>query len=72
MESIKRCTWCEKDDLYRNYHDYEWGRPIYNDDKIFEYLIEDTTKTKDNFLNDDGNLLTQQVITRFGAKRHRR
>lgn len=34
-----RCGWCEKDDLYRKYHDEEWGRPIYDDETIFEFLI---------------------------------
>lgn len=38
MEKI-RCGWCEKDDLYRKYHDEEWGRPVYDDDTIFEFLI---------------------------------
>ncbi|KXH81053.1 DNA-3-methyladenine glycosylase I [Chryseobacterium kwangjuense] len=38
MEKI-RCGWCEKDDLYRKYHDEEWGRPIYDDETIFEFLI---------------------------------
>ena len=38
MEII-RCAWCEKDDLYRNYHDQEWGKPIYDDETIFEFLI---------------------------------
>ncbi|WP_338410809.1 DNA-3-methyladenine glycosylase I [uncultured Flavobacterium sp.] len=37
-----RCAWCEKDDLYRNYHDYEWGKPVYDDDKLFEFLILET------------------------------
>jgi len=23
-----RCGWCEKDDLYRKYHDEEWGRSV--------------------------------------------
>lgn len=36
---ITRCAWCEKDDLYRNYHDQEWGKPIYDDETIFEFLI---------------------------------
>lgn len=36
---ITRCAWCEKDDLYRNYHDQEWGKPIYDDKTIFEFLI---------------------------------
>ncbi|MCQ9633559.1 DNA-3-methyladenine glycosylase I [Chryseobacterium sp. WG23] len=38
MEKI-RCGWCEKDDLYRAYHDKEWGRPVYDDKTIFEFLI---------------------------------
>ncbi|ASE60898.1 DNA-3-methyladenine glycosylase I [Chryseobacterium indologenes] len=35
----KRCGWCEKDDLYRKYHDEEWGTPVYNDRILFEFLI---------------------------------
>ena len=38
----KRCAWCEKDDLYRDYHDNEWGFPIYDDNKLFEYLLLET------------------------------
>ncbi len=38
MEII-RCGWCEKDDLYRKYHDEEWGKPIFDDQTIFEFLI---------------------------------
>ena len=37
-----RCAWCEKDDLYRKYHDEEWGIPVYDDDKLFEFLILET------------------------------
>ena len=37
--TIKRCSWCEKDDLYRNYHDTEWGKPVYDDATLFEYLV---------------------------------
>lgn len=37
-----RCAWCEKDDLYRNYHDKEWGKPVYDDATIFEFLILET------------------------------
>lgn len=38
MEKI-RCGWCEKDDLYRNYHDEEWGKPVYDDETIFQFLV---------------------------------
>jgi len=42
METKIRCSWCEKDDLYRNYHDNEWGNPVYDDDKLFEFLVLET------------------------------
>ena len=38
MEII-RCGWCEKDELYRNYHDNELGKPVYDDETIFEFLV---------------------------------
>ena len=37
--TIIRCGWCEKDDLYRGYHDDEWGKPVYDDEKFFEFLV---------------------------------
>ena len=42
MTNKNRCAWCEKDDLYRDYHDNEWGKPVYDDDKLFEFLILET------------------------------
>ena len=38
MEII-RCDWCEKDDLYKKYHDEEWGKPVDDDETIFEFLV---------------------------------
>jgi DNA-3-methyladenine glycosylase I len=36
----KRCAWVPEDDeLYRDYHDHEWGRPVHDDQKLFEMLI---------------------------------
>jgi DNA-3-methyladenine glycosylase I len=35
----KRCSWCVKDKLYVKYHDKEWGVPVHNDKKLFEFLI---------------------------------
>jgi len=37
-----RCGWCEGDTLYETYHDEEWGVPVYDDDKLFEFLILET------------------------------
>lgn len=38
MDKI-RCAWCGNDELYQKYHDEEWGKPVYDDDTIFEFLI---------------------------------
>lgn len=34
-----RCTWCLGDPLYIRYHDREWGVPVHQDRKWFEFLI---------------------------------
>lgn len=36
---MKRCHWVSEDPLYIEYHDKEWGVPVYDDQKIFEFLI---------------------------------
>ena len=36
---MTRCGWCESDDLYRAYHDREWGVPVHDDRKLFEFLV---------------------------------
>ncbi|RSC95816.1 DNA-3-methyladenine glycosylase I [Tenacibaculum singaporense] len=38
----KRCFWVSDDPLYIEYHDNEWGVPVYDDDKLFEFLILET------------------------------
>jgi DNA-3-methyladenine glycosylase I len=37
-----RCGWCLSSDLYKEYHDKEWGKPVYDDETIFEFLILET------------------------------
>ena len=50
MENNYRCGWCEKDDLYRDYHDKEWGQPIHDDRIMFEFLLLETFRSAfDNF-----------------------
>lgn len=41
MNTIVRCSclWCEGFDLYRHYHDTEWGVPLYDSRQLFELLI---------------------------------
>lgn len=36
---MNRCPWCEGFDLYREYHDTEWGVPLREDRALFELLI---------------------------------
>lgn len=36
--TIQRCGWVTDDPLYIAYHDHEWGRPVYDDRKLFELL----------------------------------
>jgi len=38
-EVMKRCNWCTNDPVYINYHDEEWGVPVHDDRKLFEFLI---------------------------------
>ena len=39
---VTRCGWCLSSDLYKDYHDHEWGKPVYDDQILFEFLILET------------------------------
>jgi DNA-3-methyladenine glycosylase I len=40
MKELKRCPWpTYGDPLYLRYHDEEWGVPVHDDRKIFEFLV---------------------------------
>lgn len=40
---VKRCAWVdEKSEIYINYHDNEWGVPVYEDEKLYEMFILET------------------------------
>ena len=34
----ERCSWATTE-LYKEYHDKEWGKPVHDDRKLFEMLI---------------------------------
>ena len=36
---MKRCAWAGTDSLYAAYHDTEWGVPVHDDQRLFEFLI---------------------------------
>jgi 3-methyladenine DNA glycosylase Tag len=40
---IKRCDWVTGDALYTEYHDMEWGVPLHDDRRLFEFLVNDHT-----------------------------
>lgn len=35
----KKCDWCIGNSLYEDYHDNEWGKPLHDDQKLFEFLV---------------------------------
>ena len=37
--SVVRCAWVTNDPIYIDYHDNEWGMPIYDNHRLFEFLI---------------------------------
>lgn len=39
MTAVARCEWAGVDPLYVSYHDEEWGVPVHDDRKLFEFLI---------------------------------
>jgi DNA-3-methyladenine glycosylase I len=39
VDAKRRCPWCLGSDLYRRYHDEEWGVPVHDDARLFEFLI---------------------------------
>ena len=42
MDNKTRCDWSTKDPLYIKYHDEEWGAPLKDDQKLFEFLTLET------------------------------
>ena len=37
----QRCDWAQKPELMQEYHDAEWGSPLHDDRKLFEFLVLD-------------------------------
>jgi DNA-3-methyladenine glycosylase I len=42
MDTSKRCAWPGEDALMLRYHDDEWGVPVHDDQRWFEFLVLDT------------------------------
>jgi DNA-3-methyladenine glycosylase I len=39
---MQRCSWCLGHDIYERYHDEEWGVPLHDEQKHFEFLLLET------------------------------
>lgn len=39
MTTVTRCNWVSTDPLYMAYHDEEWGVPIHDDQRLFEFIL---------------------------------
>ena len=72
-----RCDWAGKDPVYVSYHDTEWGVPVHDDRRLFEFLILEGAqaglswitilKRRDNYRKAFAGFDPQKVA-RFGAK----
>lgn len=47
---MNRCPWCEGNELYVKYHDEEWGVPVFDDRKQFEFLVLESAQAGLNWL----------------------
>jgi len=47
---MNRCAWAENDPLLLEYHDKEWGLPVHDDVKLFEFLILEGAQAGLNWL----------------------
>ena len=39
IKNVKRCEWCTGSEIMIKYHDSEWGEPVFDDKKQFEFLM---------------------------------
>ncbi|MFQ5962918.1 MAG: DNA-3-methyladenine glycosylase I [Candidatus Scalinduaceae bacterium] len=73
-----RCDWCTSSQLYIDYHDNEWGVPVHDDKKLFEFLIlegaqaglswETVLKKRENYRKAFNNF-DPKKISRYGNKK---
>ena len=47
---MKRCDWCTSNELMQKYHDEEWGLPVHDDKKHFEFLVLEAAQAGLNWL----------------------
>jgi DNA-3-methyladenine glycosylase I len=74
---VKRCWWPGEDELYLAYHDREWGRPVVDDQRLFEKICLEgfqsglswitILRKRENFRNAFENF-DPKVVSRFTAR----
>lgn len=77
MEKI-RCNWVSNDELYIKYHDEEWGKPVYDDKVLFEFLVLESfqaglswitiLKKRENFRKAFDNFNHKKIVKYDDAK----
>ena len=76
-DGVARCWWADSEELYRRYHDLEWGRPVADDRRLFEKLVLEgfmsglswltILRKRDNFRAAFRGF-DPAVVARFGAR----
>ena len=74
-----RCFWVTDSKPYQEYHDYEWGEPVYDDAVLFEFLLLETFQAglnwltilnkRENFRNEFDNF-DYQKIANYSDKKY--
>jgi len=74
---MKRCAWPGEDELYVKYHDDEWGRPVVDDQRLFEKICLEgfqsglswitILRKRENFRKAFRDF-DPQLVSRFGAR----
>ena len=77
MQEVKRCWWPGDDELYLAYHDREWGRPVVDDQRLFEKICLEgfqaglswitILRKRENFRTAFRNF-DPAAVSRFGAR----
>jgi len=44
VNKLNRCGWADGSEMYINYHDKEWGVPVFDDKILFEFLTLETAQ----------------------------
>ena len=57
--ALQRCFWVDGSDLYAAYHDHEWGRPVSDDIRLFEKMLDMLTETAGGTATVDAVLSSQ-------------